>query len=419
MSSSRIERREGDTELPEAFGRAGLAERWVARVLRSLRFGQLTIELPSGIRVEGRGAADGPRAVLVLHRWRTMRRLMFGGDVGFAEAYIDGDWSSPDLAALIELAALNEPALSEMIAGQPLSRLLHRIKHLLRANTLRGSRRNIEAHYDLGNDFYKLWLDPGMTYSSAIYTSPQQSLEEAQEEKLSRIIERLDLTGGERVLEIGCGWGRLAERLIKERDCRVTGLTLSPAQLAVATARLRAAGAADRADIRLQDYREVREKFDRVVSIEMIEAVGEKYWPAYFGKIAECLKPGGHAVLQVITIAEERFDFYKRNADFIQRYIFPGGMLPSPQIMRDQIERAKLVFASCETFGESYARTLNEWQRRFQRAWSDIETQGFPRRFKRMWEYYLAYCEGGFRSAAINVALYKMTQPDLDDQARA
>lgn len=402
---------DADTDLTLTLQRGRFAERWVARVLRALKIGHLTIELPSGTRLEARGEIEGPRATLILHRWRTMRRLMFGGDVGFSEAYLDGDWDSPDLAALIELAALNEQALSEITAGRRISRIVHRIRHLLRSNTRRGSRRNIEAHYDLGNDFYKLWLDPSMTYSSALYASPSQSLEAAQENKLSRIIELLDLKGGERVLEIGCGWGRLAERLISEKGCKVTGLTLSPSQLAVATERLSKSGAGPRGDLRLQDYRDVRENFDRVVSIEMIEAVGEKYWPAYFGKIADVLKPGGRAVLQVITIAEERFALYRRNADFIQRYIFPGGMLPSPKVMLDQIERARLAFNSLENFGGSYARTLNEWQWRFQRAWSDIEAMGYSRRFKRTWEYYLAYCEAGFRSKAIDVGLYAMTKP--------
>jgi cyclopropane-fatty-acyl-phospholipid synthase len=220
----------------------------------------------------------------------------------------------------------------------------------------------------------------------------------------------LALKGGEQVLEIGCGWGRLAERLSVERDARVTGVTLSPSQLEIAQERLRLSGAG-KSELRLQDYRDVSEKFDRVVSVEMIEAVGEKYWPAYFGKISDVLKPGGLAVLQVITIANERFDFYRRNADFIQRYIFPGGMLPSPAVMLEQIKHAGMQFSSLENFGDSYAHTLNEWNRRFQRVWPEVEAMGYSRRFKRTWEYYLAYCEGGFRSKAIDVGLYVMTKP--------
>lgn len=409
--SSEIRHHEAQAGIEEVLDHSRFTDRWIAHVLRSLKIGHLTIETPSGARVEGKGEIEGPRATLILHRWRTMRRLMFGGDVGFAEAYMDGDWSTPDLATLIELAALNETALSEVTAGRWFNRLLHRMRHLLRANTKSGSRRNIEAHYDLGNNFYKLWLDPSMTYSSALYADPKQSLEDAQDNKLARIMDLLALNGGERVLEIGCGWGRLAERITTERNAHVTGLTLSPSQLKGARERLAKAGAADKSELRLQDYRDVTETFDRVVSIEMIEAVGEKYWPAYFGKIAQVLNAGGRAVLQVITIAEERFELYRRNADFIQRYIFPGGMLPSHGVMLEQIKQAGMKFVSLENFGESYAHTLNEWNRRFQRAWPEIEAMGYSKKFKRTWEYYLAYCEGGFRSKAIDVGLYVMEKP--------
>jgi len=406
-----IGQREARSGFEGALDRSRFADRWIAHVLRSLKVGHLTFETPSGTRVEGTGEIEGPRATLILHRWRTMRRLMFGGDVGFAEAYMDGDWSTPDLATFIELAARNEQALSEVTAGRWFNRFVHRLVHLLRANTKSGSRRNIEAHYDLGNDFYKLWLDPSMTYSSALYANAKQSLEDAQDNKLARIMDLLALKGGERVLEIGCGWGRLAERLSTERKAHVTGLTLSPSQLAGAKERIAKAGAEGRTDLRLQDYRDVTEKFDRVVSIEMIEAVGEKYWPAYFGKISEVLNAGGRAVLQVITIADERFELYRKNADFIQRYIFPGGMLPSHSVMLDQIKQAGMKFVSLENFGESYAHTLNEWNRRFQRAWPEIEAMGYTKKFKRTWEYYLAYCEGGFRSGAIDVGLYVMEKP--------
>jgi len=413
MSSQapRIRQHDARNSIGDVLDHSRFADRWIVHVLRSLKIGYLTIETPSGTRVEGKGEIEGPRATLILHKWRTMRRLMFGGDVGFSEAYMDGDWSTPDLATLIELAALNEQALSEVTAGRRIARFLHRVRHLLRANTKSGSRRNIEAHYDLGNDFYRLWLDPSMTYSSALYADAKQSLEDAQDNKLGRIMDLLALKGGESILEIGCGWGRLAERLATERNVHITGLTLSPSQLAGAKERIARAGAQDKANLRLQDYRDVTEKFDRVVSIEMIEAVGEKYWPAYFGKIAEVLNPGGRAVLQVITIANERFPLYRKNADFIQRYIFPGGMLPSDEVMREQIAMAGMKFLSLENFGLSYAMTLNEWNRRFQRAWPQIEAMGYSKKFKRTWEYYLAYCEGGFRSGAIDVGLYVMEKP--------
>ena len=280
--------------------------------------------------------------------------------------------------------------------------------HRVRANTRRGSRRNIAAHYDLGNEFYSRWLDRSMTYSSALFSAPDQSLEDAQQAKIDRAIALMDIRGGERVLEIGCGWGGMAERLIARHGCTVTGLTLSAEQLAYARQRLESQGLGARADLRLQDYRDVNEQFDRIVSIEMLEAVGESYWPAYFAALRNCLVPGGTAVLQGITIEEQRFEAYRKTPDFIQRYIFPGGMLPTISAMQREIERAGLALVSLETFGLSYARTLNAWQQRFQRAWPDIQQFGFGPRFKQMWEYYLAYCEAGFRRGAVDVGLYRI-----------
>jgi len=278
-------------------------------------------------------------------------------------------------------------------------------------NTRRGSRRNIAAHYDLGNEFYEQWLDPGMTYSAGLVSLANQTLEEAQDAKLDRVLSLLDLAGGESVLEIGCGWGSLAERMIDRHDCTVTGITLSAEQLAFAQGRLRDRTVAGRCDLRLQDYRDVRGTFDRIVSIEMLEAVGEAYWPTYFEKLQNCLRPGGAAVLQVITIDEARFDYYHRRPDFIQKYIFPGGMLPTTEIIEREIEKAGLQLVAKEFFGESYARTLEEWQRRFQDAWPAIKALGFDARFKRTWEYYLAYCQAGFDTGAINVGLYKIARP--------
>jgi cyclopropane-fatty-acyl-phospholipid synthase len=245
-----------------------------------------------------------------------------------------------------------------------------------------------------------------MTYSSALFNQPGLSLEAAQDAKLAKVVDVLELQGGERVLEIGCGWGGLAERLIREANCHVTGLTLSPAQLDHAQARLSAGGLDGRHDLRLQDYREVHGLFDRIVSIEMLEAVGAEYWPIYFARLRDCLAESGRAVLQVITIAERYYETYRREPDFIQRHIFPGGMLPSQEILRTQIEKAGLVLRSVETFGESYAATLGEWQRRFQLAWPRLRAQGFDEAFRRKWEYYLAYCEAGFRAGSINVGLY-------------
>jgi cyclopropane-fatty-acyl-phospholipid synthase len=387
---------------------AGWFARRLARLLLArIRIGRLTIVTPSGLRLSSPPAGPGPEGVLVLHRWRTLRRLLLQGDIRFAEAYIDGDWSSPDLPALIELAARNAPTLNASIDGHPLSRFWHRMRHRLNANTRAGSRRNITFHYDLGNDFYATWLDRGMTYSSALYGPGAETLEDAQTAKQDRAIALMALNGAEHILEIGCGWGGLAERIVTTTGCRVTGLTLSPAQFTHATARL----ADPRASIHLRDYRDETGLYDRIVSIEMLEAVGEAYWPGYFAAIRDRLRAGGLAVLQGITIAEDRFAAYRACTDFIQHYIFPGGMLPTRTEMRRQTEAAGMQLLSVETFGQSYARTLAEWRRRFHDAWPEIERQGFDMRFRRMWDYYLAYCEGGFRSGAIDVGLYVLRKP--------
>ncbi len=392
-------------------GSSGGAEEAFAAVLRPLiariRCGGLTVVTPSGGRILHHGATAGPEATVILHRWRPIRRLMIGGDVAFAESYMDGDWSTPDLTAVIELAARNAETLDPAISGGFLARVANRILHLLRANTKRGSRRNIEAHYDLGNDFYKFWLDESMMYSAALYRSPQDTLEEAQGAKLARIADMLEVSGGEKILEIGCGWGGLARSLAR-RDAHVTGLTLSPSQLQWAQRAGEADGLADRLDLRLEDYRDVRGDFDRIVSVEMIEAVGERYWPQYFGVISDRLKRGGCAVLQAITIADDRFDAYRRAADFIQRYVFPGGMLPSKTILAESARKAGLQIVETECFADGYALTLAEWRRRMLLAWPQIAAQGFDARFRRLWEYYLCYCEAGFRVRTIDVGLYKL-----------
>lgn len=376
------------------------------------RAGSLVIETPSGDRIKLRGADDGPDAAVSLLRWRAVWRLVTGGDVGFADAYIDGDWTTPDLPCLIDWAVRNEESFARTMRGTVLSRLALRLLHSRRANSRRGSRRNIAAHYDLGNAFYEAWLDGGMSYSSAVFTAPKQSLEQAQDTKLDRVEALLDIKGGESVLEIGFGWGGVLERLIGRHACALTGLTLSTEQLAYAQNRLRDRGLAARADLRLQDYRDVRGQFDRIVSIEMFEAVGERYWPVYFKTLRDRLKAGGTCVLQVITIAEQRFSAYRDNPDFIQRHIFPGGMLPTKTIMREQAARAGLAVTAEEAFGQSYAVTLEEWRRRFLAAWPRIEPMGFDARFRRMWEYYLAYCESGFRCGTVDVSLFQLRGAD-------
>ena len=387
--------------------RRGLAASLLRRLFSRLRCGSLTVILPDGQRFAHDTRAAGPQAVLLVHRWRVLRRLLLAGDIGFAEAYMDRDWSSPDLAALIELAARHQASVPGANGGAPLARLIQRLRHLARSNTLSGSRRNIVQHYDLGNNFYARWFDSGMTYSSALFRDPEATLEAAQTAKQDRVVALLDPRPEHTILEVGFGWGGLAERLASS-GAAVTGLTLSPAQHAYAKGRLGAAGLADRVDLRLQDYRQVKGRFDRIVSIEMLEAVGESWWPVFFAMLRDRLRSGGVIVLQTITIADERFASYRRSSDFIQRYIFPGGMLPSPAALRAQIARAGLAVHSVEMFGASYAQTLKLWQDRFQAAWPDIAATGFSARFKLMWEYYLSYCEAGFRAGAIDVGLWRL-----------
>jgi cyclopropane-fatty-acyl-phospholipid synthase len=388
-------------------GRIGVAGFALRRILSFIDRGQATIVLPSGVTIHHIGAGPGPRAELRLHRWRALRRIALKGDVGFAMAYVDGDWSSPDLVALLELAAVNAAKQLKAISGLAPYRLLNRLSHRLKSNTRAGSRRNIMAHYDLGNDFYRLWLDDKMIYSSAIYETPQTTLEAAQERKLQRIVERLQLSAEDKVLELGCGWGALGVRMA-ECGAQVTGVTLSPAQLEHAQTLARGEGTQARLDLRLQDYRDVQGRFDRIVSIEMVEAVGRDFLPRYFELIREKLKPGGLCVVQAITLAEARFADYCRRPDFIQRCVFPGGFLPTKTLLRETLEKAGLRLASMETFGDSYALTLSEWRRRFLGAWPEIEKLGFPSSFRRLWEYYLSYCEAGFTAGVIDVGLYSV-----------
>ncbi|ACK50963.1 Cyclopropane-fatty-acyl-phospholipid synthase [Methylocella silvestris BL2] len=400
---------EGERLLAPRDVRANVRHLILHTLLRNMTIGSLTIITPGGEMIRHRGAQPGPGAEIHVRHWRAIRRLILEGNTGFGAAYLEGDWTTPNLAALIELAARNDSGLQNAMSGFFPVRVFNRLRHALRANTRRGSRRNIMDHYDLGNEFFGLWLDEDMNYSSALFHEPNLTLESAQEAKQNFILDQLALSGGERVLEIGCGWGSLAQKLI-ERGCEVTGLTLSPAQRDYTMARLSRGGLADRADIRLQDYRDVTGTFDRVVSIEMLEAVGKRFWPAYFDVVRARLDGQGLAAIQVITIEDARFSSYESASDFIQHYIFPGGMLPSPGLLRKHIADGGLDLVAIRAFGESYAATLAEWARRFQKNWPTIETLGFDHRFRKLWEYYLGYCEGGFRSGATDVGLYVLSR---------
>jgi cyclopropane-fatty-acyl-phospholipid synthase len=377
-------------------------------MLQGADVGSLTITEPSGRTLMHRGAAAGPSAQIKIVSWRTIRRLLLGGHVGFAEAYMAGDFETPDLVALLTWAMRNEAAMMRVWQGTWMARSAAALQHVLRRNTLVGSQRNIQAHYDLGNDFYAQWLDRGMNYSSALFERPDQALEEAQAAKLDKIVAMLAPEDGDTVLEIGCGWGPLAEHLAKAKACHVTGLTLSPAQRSYASDRL--ADVAPSPEILLKDYREVSGAFDRIASIEMIEAVGERYWPAYFATIARCLKPGGIAVVQAITIDERYFASYRSNPDFIQKHIFPGGMLPTTRIIHDHAFSAGLQQGEAHHFGDSYAQTIAAWRDRFHGALPVLASMGFNDAFRRKWDYYFAYCETGFRLGTLDVGLYRFVK---------
>jgi cyclopropane-fatty-acyl-phospholipid synthase len=393
------------TSMKRSFGLSAFALR---KFLAIIDVGRIEVELPSGDRIEHVGAKPGPRADIRFHSWRALRRLVTHGDIGFAEGYLDGEWTSRDIVALIELGGRNGSRLLDAMSGWAPFRLFNWLAHRGNANTKAGSRRNIAAHYDLGNEFYRLWLDRGMMYSSAIFSGEGQSLEEAQDARLARIVEKLNIEPAASVLEIGCGWGGLAATISRTAvDC-VTSVTISPSQLAEAQELARAQDFDDKVEFRLQDYRDITGRFDRIVSIEMVEAVGRGFMPGYFETIRDRLKPGGLCVLQAITIAEDRFALYCRRPDFIQRFVFPGGFLPSKTFLRETLERAGLELVAAENFGDSYALTLREWRMRFLEAWPRIERLGFDAPFKRLWEYYLCYCEAGFRTGMVDVGLYSI-----------
>jgi cyclopropane-fatty-acyl-phospholipid synthase len=364
--------------------------------------GTLTVVLPDKRALLFRGVEDGPDGTLIVNTFAFARRLMNGGDIGFAEAYIRGEWDSPDVAAFLELFSANHDAIAVMLDHAPIARAWQSFRHWLNRNTRSGSRRNIHAHYDLGNAFYAQWLDRTMTYSSALFEG-EPDLASAQSRKYQALCEKTGIRPHDHVLEIGCGWGGFAEHVASRIGARVTALTISREQHDFARRRIFEAGLADRVEVKLKDYRDETGLYDRIASIEMFEAVGKAYWPAYFRQLRDRLKPGGAAGVQVITIRDELFENYTREIDFIRRYIFPGGMLPTPSIMRELGAKVGLPLVSERVFGLDYARTLSEWRDSFLRAWPTIRPLGFDERFKRIWQYYLCYCEAGFRAGSIDV----------------
>jgi cyclopropane-fatty-acyl-phospholipid synthase len=383
--------------------------RWTRLMLAlapRITHGSLAITLPDGRVAAVRGSEPGPDAALAIHDHRFARDLLLGGNLAVGRAYIDGRFDSDDLAALIEFTCRNAD-LDDTLHGRPWLRLARRLAFALDANSRRGSRRNIARHYDLGNDFYACWLDPSMTYSAALWQHGDETLEQAQDNKYRRLAGTvLRLQPDQTVLEIGCGWGGFASLAAREFGARVHAVTISRAQHDYTAARIQREGLNDRVRVELRDYRDLAGRYDAVASIEMIEAVGEQYWPVYFRQLRNLVGPGGRIGLQAILIADHNFARYRRTMDFIQAYIFPGGLLPSPAAMAAQSAAAGLAITDQFCFGADYARTLRDWRDRFEAAWPEIRAQGFDERFRRMWRYYLAYCEGGFRAGCIDVAHY-------------
>lgn len=385
-------------------GRPSLFANLLERLARQLRHGAIVIETPNGERVEFDAGEDGTEPVYwTLHSWKPLYAIAARGALGLGESYMAGEWSTADLPALLYFASANERALGLAGRGIAVLQLGDRVRHWLHRNSPRRAARNIAHHYDLGNDFYAEWLDPSMTYSSALFADEDVSLEQAQQHKYQRLANLAGVEAGQRTLEIGCGWGGFMHYAAAQRDANLTGVTISGAQRDYAVKRLAAAGVSDRARVEFRDYRDIKGQYDSIVSIEMFEAVGEAYWDIYANKLKTLLARDGRAALQLITIDEDRFQHYRRSPDFIQRYIFPGGMLPSVGALRSCMSRAGLQVTDLLTFGQDYARTLSCWRERFDAAWPDIEGQGFDARFQRMWHFYLAYCEAGFRDNAVNV----------------
>ena len=392
--------------LPSA---APAAARAVFRLLQGLSVGTLDLQFPDGSQARF-GAGAEPRAAMRLNDWSVCTASLKSGDIGFAESWIAGGWTSPDLAALLKLFIGNRDAIEKVIYGTWWGRFIYRAKHLLNRNSRQGSKKNIHAHYDLGNAFYRQWLDETMNYSSALFAGNDAlTMPQAQAAKVRRALRECGLQPGQRLLEIGCGWGALAETAATEFGAHVTGVTLSTEQLAYAQDRVQRAGVAGQTELRLQDYRDIAdEPFDAIASIEMFEAVGREYWDSFFATLRNKLKPGGRACIQTITIRDDLFDRYVRSTDFIQQYIFPGGLLPSVSAFKAEAARAGLEVTNELDFGRDYAETLRRWRAQFLGRDGQVRQLGFDNRFMRIWEFYLAYCEAAFDTGNTSVVQFTL-----------
>ncbi|MAI18215.1 MAG: SAM-dependent methyltransferase [Rhodobacteraceae bacterium TMED111] len=399
-----LETTEGQKNLPRYFAQ-------VFEMIKKMNSGRLDFELPDGRVFRANGKQPGPVSQLKIHNADVFARLIREGDLGFCDAYLDGWWSTPDLQAFLDLIHADNDEMYDSFPGMGIVRTWEKFRFWLQSNSKSQAKKNISYHYDLGNDFYKLWLDDTMTYSSAIFETGQESTEKAQLAKYASLIDQMGAKKGDHILEIGCGWGGFAEFAAKERGLKVTGLTISKEQLKYAEKRISDAGLTDMVNFKLQDYRDERGKYDGIASIEMFEAVGEKYWPAYFQCVKNCLYPGKQATLQIITIQEARWEIYRRGVDFIQKYIFPGGMLPSPIVLRSEVERAGLKVVKSIEFGESYSQTLRRWHETFNSKWDEISQMGFDDRFQRMWNFYLTSCASTFQYGNCDVTQITIEKP--------
>lgn len=394
----------GEAKLPRYFSAA-------FQQARKINHGRLDFQLPDGRMFRVEGPKPGPVAQINIHNDDVFARLIREGDLGFSDAYLEGWWSTPDLQAFMDFVHEDNDAVYDGFPGMGLIRAYERMRFWLQSNSKRQAKKNISYHYDLGNAFYGLWLDDTMTYSSALFETGQESLEKAQTQKYASMVDKIGAQPGDHVLEIGCGWGGFAEYAAKERGLKITGLTISKEQHDYAVERMKRAGLSDMVEIKLQDYRDETGQYDGIASIEMFEAVGEKYWPTYFNTVRERLKPGKHGTFQIITVADKRWESYRKGVDFIQKYIFPGGMLPSPTVLRQQIEAADLRVHTSFEFGESYSHTLRRWHETFNARWDDVSTLGFDDRFKRMWDFYLTSCASTFSSGTCDVTQITVTRP--------